>query len=75
VITPASFHGEPDHFLDSGVALVEIKRHDGRVPVDAQRQLRQIVGADGETVEELAELVRKTGIPVTTTLTGLFTGK
>src|SRR5450755_1324459 len=57
MVAPTAFYGEANHLLDSGVALVEIERHDRRVAIHAQGELRQIVRSDGKTVEDLAEFV------------------
>jgi hypothetical protein len=45
-----------DHLPDSRVALVK-RRDDGRVAVDAESELGEVVGADGEAVVELGEFV------------------
>ena len=47
--------GEPQHFEHAGIALVEIEGDDLGIAIDAQGQLRQIVGADREAVEQLRE--------------------
>ena len=44
------------HLQHARVALVEVEGHDLAVPIDAERELRQVVGADREAVEELREL-------------------
>ncbi len=46
----------PNHALHAGIALVEDMGQEGRVAVDAQGQLRQVVRSDREAVEEFAEL-------------------
>ena len=47
--------GQADHLLDALVALVEIEGDDLGIAIDAQGELRQVVRADGEAVEELGE--------------------
>jgi hypothetical protein len=55
---PALLHadGVGQQLLDRRVTLVEQVRDDPGVAVQAQGQLGQVVGADGEAVEELEEL-------------------
>ena len=57
VIAFGAHDRKPQHFQHAGVALVEIERDDLGIAIDAQRQLRQIIGADRETVEQLGECV------------------
>ena len=45
-----------DRPLDRLVALVEQVRDELRIAIDAEHELRQIVAADGEAVEDLREL-------------------
>ena len=40
--------GQADHRLDAFVALIEIEGDDFGIAVDAERELGEIVGADGE---------------------------
>ena len=51
------------------VALVEDVRDDFRIAIDAQRELRQVVGADREAVEELGELGSRTTLLGISTIT------
>ena len=44
-----------DHRLDAGVALVEVEGDHLRIAIDAERELRQVVRADREAVEQLGE--------------------
>src|SRR5208283_1543893 len=48
-----SFHQVRTRPLYRLVSLVEERGHSGRVPVDAERELRQVIRADGEPVENL----------------------
>jgi hypothetical protein len=56
----AGLDGQVDQRLDRRIALVEVLRQQlqARVAVQAQRELGQVVGADGEAVEELQENAR-----------------
>jgi len=54
-VAVCALDGLADHRHHVGVALVEIKGDDLGVAVHAQHQLRQVVGADGETVEMMQE--------------------
>ena len=46
---------QPQHLEHAGIALVEIEGDDLGIAIDAQGELRQIVGSDGEAVEQLGE--------------------
>ena len=46
-----------DHGLDGRVALVEHVRDEGRVAIDAEDQLGEVVRADREAVKDLGEVV------------------
>jgi hypothetical protein len=46
-----------EHELHCRVALVEGTRDETGVTVEAERELRHVVGPDGETVEVVEELV------------------
>ena len=48
-----------DHGFDAGVAFVEDMGEELGIAVDAERELRQVVRADREAVEDLAELGRQ----------------
>ena len=54
--TVAGRDGHLQQSLDCGVAFIETIRHQAGIPIQAQRQLREVVGADGETVEVLQDL-------------------
>jgi hypothetical protein len=60
----AGLDGQVDQRLDGRVALVEVLRQQlqARVAVQAQGELGQVVGADGEAVEELQELLGQDGV-------------
>ena len=58
----ARLNGIGQELLDRRITLVEQVRNDPRVTVQTQGQLGQVVGADGEAVEELQELIRQNGV-------------
>ena len=53
------FDDRPNHLLDGRIRLVEQVLQLGRVPIDAEHQLRQVVRTDREAVEALGELRRE----------------
>src|SRR5690606_34743786 len=50
---------ELDEPLHAGIRLVEERREDFRVAIDAERELREVVRADRKSVEDLRELFRE----------------
>src|SRR5450830_688051 len=56
-VAACAFHREADHLFHAGVALIEIEGDDLGIAIHAQGQLSQVVGADGETVEDFSERV------------------
>src|SRR5690606_15385533 len=53
----AGSNGIGQQLLDCSVTLVEQVSDNAGVPVQAQCQLSQVVGTDGETIEMLQELI------------------
>src|SRR5690606_41396579 len=53
------FRSELDEPLHAGIRLVEERREDFRVAIDAERELREVVRADRKSVEDLRELFRE----------------
>ena len=47
-----------DHLFHCGVSLVENLGHNFAVAIDAKNQLREIIGADAESVEDFGELLQ-----------------
>ena len=58
----AGLNRHRQHRLDRRIALIEQMCDQTRVPVQAQRELRHVVGADGEAIEVLQELLGQHGI-------------
>ena len=50
-------YGAAEHELDRFIAFVKQVRHQRRVAVERQGQLGHVVGANGETIEVLQELI------------------
>ena len=57
LVTAATFNGEPDHHLHALVTFVVVEGHDLAVAVDAQGELREVVGTNRESVKVRRELV------------------
>ena len=55
MVALAAFHGELDHRFDALIPLIVVKGDDFRIAIHPQGELRQIVGAYGETVEIAGE--------------------
>src|ERR1019366_8273769 len=54
-VAARTFHRQAYHLFYAGVALIKVKGNDLGIAIHAQSQLGQIVGADGETVEQFCE--------------------
>ncbi len=48
-----------DHLFHCGIPFIENGRDDFAVAVHAEDELREVVGADAETVEDVAELLMR----------------
>src|SRR5207248_3221063 len=51
-----------EHRLHGGIALVEGLGDEARVAVEAERELREVIRADREAIEELEELFGQYGV-------------
>ena len=50
-------HRQLEHLQHAGIAFVEIEGNDLGIPIDTQRELRQVVGADREPVEQFRKRI------------------
>ncbi len=54
-VTFCSLHRQANHLFHSRIAFIEIEGDDFRIAIHAERQLGQVIGADGESVEQFGE--------------------
>lgn len=48
---------DADHLSDSGISFIEERGKVGRISVDAEDELGEIIGADGKSIEAGGELI------------------